>query len=332
MTEQPDAATLTGQVERFPFPIGLIDLDTQHVVAVTRSALDFGQLSAEDVLEQPVLDRLEPDQRASTAAALEAMGNGGVDLVRARPLVLSDHPHRMVIAWLRRLDTEDRRLALFELADESSSASSPLVAHLGSEPFVMAVGALDGAGRAIRLSSAISRILDVDAAAIIGTDLVERAVEDDVDRLRAAIRHLGSDYAVGLDVRLRDGAGGWRPVHLVLASLRGADPERGFIVTPARSRNDQSSRRVADLEQRLWNIAREVEAAGIVMHLEAVDGRHVPPDAAPLTPRQWEVLAGCCRASECPRSPRSCSSVRAPFEVTSPPSCAASACTRSRHC
>jgi DNA-binding NarL/FixJ family response regulator len=48
----------------------------------------------------------------------------------------------------------------------------------------------------------------------------------------------------------------------------------------------------AELEGHLWRIAAELEASGILMHAGATPGLSLAriPEAAGLTPRQWEIL------------------------------------------
>ena len=59
--------------------------------------------------------------------------------------------------------------------------------------------------------------------------------------------------------------------------------------------------RVANLERRLWRIAREFEGAGVLSSVTSVDDPYALPGVAELSPRQWEVLTRLLQGERVPR-------------------------------
>jgi DNA-binding CsgD family transcriptional regulator len=59
--------------------------------------------------------------------------------------------------------------------------------------------------------------------------------------------------------------------------------------------------RVANLERRLWRIAREFEGAGVLSAIANVADPYSMPGVADLSPRQWEVLTRLLKGERVPR-------------------------------
>ncbi|HWD97104.1 MAG TPA: MEDS domain-containing protein [Acidimicrobiales bacterium] len=59
--------------------------------------------------------------------------------------------------------------------------------------------------------------------------------------------------------------------------------------------------RVANLERRLWRIAREFEGAGVLANVATVADPYSTPGVAELSPRQWEVLTRLLQGERVPR-------------------------------
>lgn len=280
---------LSRQMEGSPLPIGLVDLASGLVVAVSEAALALGGLRADQVLGHPMSDRIHPNFRAGVTATMQAMADGSVDLFRARLPIPSLDRSRWVIAWFRQLELDGRRYALFELADDSLPSGGPLAPYLGRESLPMALGLLDDSGVLTRMSSSITKILGIEPDVIVGKELAELVHQDEAERVRQAIKHAGGDMAAGVRVRLRNAAREWMPVYLVITPLHGPCGLHGVLVRPASEHDDRNDSRFADLQQHLWNIAGEIEAAGIAIGIGAVAGPKLP-DRATMTARQWEVL------------------------------------------
>ena len=62
--------------------------------------------------------------------------------------------------------------------------------------------------------------------------------------------------------------------------------------------------RVANLERRLWRIAREFEGSGVlsgVASVTSIADPYATPGVTELSPRQWEVLTRLLRGERVPR-------------------------------
>ena len=100
-------------------------------------------------------------------------------------------------------------------------------------------------------------------------------------------------------VRVRHADKSWLPMVAVLVPLTGSEPEPGFAFvlradheaeSNAPEGSGSSSDRIAALEHRLWRIALELKAAGIVQQVRHLpDFKHIP-EVNDLTTRQLEVL------------------------------------------
>ena len=112
-------------------------------------------------------------------------------------------------------------------------------------------------------------------------------------------RALEDNASVTVRVRVRHAEASWLPMVAVLVPLTGSEPEPGFAFvlradheaeSNAPEGNGSSSDRIAALEHRLWRIALELKAAGIVQQVRHLpDFKHVP-EVNDLTTRQLEVL------------------------------------------
>jgi DNA-binding CsgD family transcriptional regulator len=79
-----------------------------------------------------------------------------------------------------------------------------------------------------------------------------------------------------------------------------------FVAMTLESKRSQAEahawpERVANLERRLWRIAREFEGAGVLSNVASVADPYSLPGVAELSPRQWEVLTRLLQGERVPR-------------------------------
>jgi DNA-binding NarL/FixJ family response regulator len=74
----------------------------------------------------------------------------------------------------------------------------------------------------------------------------------------------------------------------------------GFVLTPDAPPGPQRADRIAELEQHLWRIAAEVQAAGVVDNLHRLPDNAELPGLARLSTRQWQVLSELMRGERVP--------------------------------
>jgi DNA-binding CsgD family transcriptional regulator len=112
----------------------------------------------------------------------------------------------------------------------------------------------------------------------------------DIDALREVFARLTSDSAsISINVRLRAVDGAWWPALLTLGpTAREAIAGRG------------ETDRIAELEQHLTKIAREVEAAGLIDRGSPIPDPASMPTLGDLTSRQWHILTRLLRGERVP--------------------------------
>jgi PAS domain S-box-containing protein len=189
------------------------------------------------------------------------------------------------LVWVRAVD-EERTLALVIFSEPNGASVADCDA---------AVGMLD-TGRCIQqISSDVTRMLGYLPEACVGVFLDSLVHPSDVGALLAVFSRMTSDDTnISINVRVRAADGSWRPVHLTLGPTAGDTTPFGFAavrdermtVDPAGVEAD----RVAQLEQHLTRIAREVEAAGLLGLGGQIPNPERVPGLSELTSRQWQIL------------------------------------------
>jgi PAS domain S-box-containing protein len=159
------------------------------------------------------------------------------------------------------------------------------------------VGTIDRDWRIARLSNDVTELLGLDATTLIGMPFTSWVHPDDLGNLLIAIGRAFEDgESITVVVRVRHADGTWMPFTAIIIPLAGrAPPEFAFIARLNRdpadhAGHDTAADRLAALEHRLWRIALELRAAGIVQQV-----RHMPdlsglPRINELSARQLEVL------------------------------------------
>jgi PAS domain S-box-containing protein len=287
-------------VERSQIPLLLIQISTRRIIGKSKPAEALvGSIDSVygltgdreqsrkrlDLLDHKVIDgyQFHADLIDPTGATFSA----DFDVQRVGAQGAEDLAIVMVSSHTR-ARSGDRAAALAALRGALSSAelSSPLL-----------VGTVDQDWRISRVSNDVAELLGLDPTSLIGrpfTSWVDRA---DLGNLLIAMGRAfedGESVTVLIRVRREDGA--WVPLTAIIIPLAGrAPPEFAFIARPSRDapdseRQNTAAERLAALEDRLWRIALELRAAGIVQKV-----RHMPdlsglPRINELSARQLEVL------------------------------------------
>jgi DNA-binding CsgD family transcriptional regulator len=152
----------------------------------------------------------------------------------------------------------------------------------------------------------IIRHISVDGPSLLGVP-AEQAVgsslltfihpTDQPDVVGGAVSPDGSSSVV---VKM-GGPGRWVPVRLAVTPMVGG--ALGVTITGCRSA--EAEHRMTVLEQHLWRIAREIEAAGIPLAPEPTADLASLPALDDLSPRQWDVLRRLLRGERVPGIARS---------------------------
>jgi DNA-binding CsgD family transcriptional regulator len=159
------------------------------------------------------------------------------------------------------------------------------------------VGTVDQDWRISRLSNDVAEVLGRDPTSLIGVPFTTWVHRDDLGNLLIAMGRAFEDgESVTVVIRVGHENGTWVPLNAIIIPLAGrAPPEFAFIARLTRDSADPegqntAAERLAALEHRLWRIALELRAAGIVQQV-----RHMPdlsglPRINELSARQLEVL------------------------------------------
>jgi PAS domain-containing protein/DNA-binding CsgD family transcriptional regulator len=291
-------------MHRNPLPLALIALDTLQFLDVNAAARTL--LGAADDFDVSVENVLLPEDEENARHALSLIAQGVIQayetrrrLRRADGTTVDGHVWVRSLAHLR----AGAALAVFVSDDEArgTATDDPVVigapAH-GIEslpPIAIASIGLDTTIK--RISTESAEILGDSPANLIGSPLVDRLHPDDVAAFLVALGRALEDHAgVGMHVRVKRAAHGYAAIRVLVTPTAGPTSTRfGVVFAPEEDSTDDTADRVSELEDHLWRIALEVQAAGVA------DGMHRVPDEvhlsqlADLSSRQWEVLTALVR-------------------------------------
>ena len=161
-----------------------------------------------------------------------------------------------------------------------------------STPFPLVLGWADGDLRVTRVSSELTDVLGYGPEIMIGSSLLEHVHPDHIpDFVAAAQRVRSARVCRALRIKARHAQGRWVCMPTLLLPGGESGDGLGFIFgdSPVFDATAEA-RRSAELEQRLWRIAQEVRAAGL---LSAEHDQRAPESIlsrTDFTLRQWEVI------------------------------------------
>jgi len=137
-----------------------------------------------------------------------------------------------------------------------------------------------------RISVDPDGVLITPAVELVGASLLSNVHPGDVPDVQstaAAARGRGASTGAFVQMGV---PGRWSPVRIALTPMVGG--ELGFAITGPE--DDAASQRTTRLEQHLWRIAREIEAAGVPIVAEGDVNLAMVPTLGALSSRQQEVL------------------------------------------
>jgi PAS domain-containing protein/DNA-binding CsgD family transcriptional regulator len=302
--EPSTEAELLEAMHRNPLPLALIALDTMQFLDVNNAARALiGAGNDLDITVEDVLLR-EDEENARRALALIAQGTIHAyetrrRLRRADGTTIAGHVWVRSLAYLR----PGIALAVFVSDDEANGAANDSVAVIDEPghrieslpPIAIASIGLDTTIK--RISAESAEILGDSPANLIGSPLIDSLHPEDVAAFLLALgRALEDNAGVGMHVRVKRAPRGFAAIRILVTPTTGPTSRRfGVVFAPEEASEDRAADRVSELEDHLWRIAIEVQAAGVA------DGMHRVPDEvhlsqlADLSSRQWEVLTALVR-------------------------------------
>jgi PAS domain-containing protein/DNA-binding CsgD family transcriptional regulator len=304
--EPSTEAELLEAMHRNPLPLALIALDTMEFIDVNAAARRL--FGGNDGFEVTVDNLLEPEDEENARRALGLIAQGTIHayetrrrLRRADGTTIAGH------VWVRSLASlrPGTALAVFVSDDEARTvdAADGDMAAIDAPghrieslpPIAIASIGLDTTIK--RISSESAEILGDTPANLIGSPLIDTLHPEDVAAFLLALgRALEDNAGVGMHVRVKRLPQGFTSIRILVTPTAGPTSTRfGVVFAAEDGSNDRAADRVSELENHLWRIAIEVQAAGVA------DGMHRVPDEvhlsqlADLSSRQWEVLTALVR-------------------------------------
>lgn len=286
-----------------PLPAGIIDLHERRLLLASPQVDEI--LLRGRPLEQLDLGLLVAD-RDRLDHLLDLVAAGDIDAYQSRRgLVRGDDAIIEADNWVATSQWTDRPLALWLFApigeDPGRYIAPPPEASWPTAVDGLILGVLDPALRIESISAGVVDVVRRDADDLVGTPLHELAHPDDMPfLLSAAAQALVDGPGVAVAVRVLRNQQDWVGLRLMFNRLQGPGPRLGFAFSRPPEDDADPAGNVARLEQHLWRIAGEVEAAGVT------SGYLRCPDASTfagsdgLTSRQWEILSRLFRGERVP--------------------------------
>jgi DNA-binding CsgD family transcriptional regulator/PAS domain-containing protein len=318
MTRASGGTQLHDLVQRSPLPIAVVDLATLELVDANDAALEVLARPGLDALPLPLDAVLDPDEQRPASRALQLVADGTIRSYDARRHVRrADGETVPGRVWVRALPEpcEESALVVFlpEPSDDPVIVTEPagdtIPAPAARVPLggPVVVGSFDAGTRITQISTDSKTLLRKPPETLLGQALVDLVHQDDVMTLLTALGSaVSGDASVGVRLRVRRADGRFASVRAVVTPTRDAVGTRfGFVLTPELGDDSARRDRVAELEQHLWRIAAEVQAAGVVDTLQRLPDNADLPGLAQLSTRQWQVLSGLLRGERVPDIARS---------------------------
>jgi DNA-binding CsgD family transcriptional regulator len=295
-----DAQRLSALV---PLPAAIIDLGERRLLVASPQVdeillrgrsmdqLDLGLLVADR-------DRLEH--------LLDLVASGDIDAYQTRRgLVRDDGSIVEADNWVAASQWTAKPLALWLFApigeDPGGHINPPSEGSWPTAVEGLVLGVLDPVLRIERISGDVADVVRYGADDLIGRSLPELVHPADVPFLLAgAAQALVDGPGVAVAIRLRRAERDWVRLRLMFNRLRGPDARLGFAFAPPPESDADPAAKVARLEQHLWRIAGELEAAGVVSGFARCSDASEFGGVDGLTPRQWDILSRLMRGERVP--------------------------------
>jgi PAS domain-containing protein/DNA-binding CsgD family transcriptional regulator len=302
--EPSTEADLLEAMHRNPLPLAVIALDTMQFLDVNAAARAL--LGANDGDEISVATVLMPEDADNAQRALKLIAEGTIHayetrrrLRRADGTTVAGHVWVRSLAYLRggtalAVFVSDEE-AMSNTAEHATVIDAPAHRIESLPPIAIASIGLDTTIK--RISAESAEILGDTPANLVGSPLIDKLHPEDVAAFLLALgRALEDNAGVGMHVRVKQRQHGFAPIRILVTPTAGPTSTRfGIVFAPEDATTDRAADRISDLEDHLWRIAIEVQAAGVADGMHRVDDEVHLSQLADLSARQWEVLTALVR-------------------------------------
>jgi DNA-binding NarL/FixJ family response regulator len=296
-----DEKTWEFQHER-ELPLVLIRLKDFTVEAATAAAFTELGVSSAEVLDRNVLELLDDDEQIRAGESLRALAEGTVDFYQTyRPLSPQRTERRGVNVWSQGVNFADSRYAVSEVSAAEDRVQRPLTLSLGYAPHRFAIGIMDEAGVVTSVSDDLASIVGVPSDELLGRQLLGERERGLWEELRSTPRDDGASASSASIVVIPESSRTESSrIRCFLVSLANSTSTCFILADELNQGAEDAVNRIADLEQRLWRIAQEVHASGLIRESSALVDVERFPQLRSLNARHWEVLTRLLRGERVP--------------------------------
>ena len=282
-------------LRRCPLPLALVEPANHTILEVNLAFAELVQVIPQQFHDVDMLSLLGAEDRALAAIVLAGLTSGAIDSCHGRAhLRRSDGSEIEVREWVGTLPEADFQdlawWALVPVQDGSTSARPAPLAPLSERGVI---GTVDHAWTFQEISADAIELLGWNPEEQRGTPLVRLVHPNDAPALMLCLaRSTAERRGMSTRIQVQGPGDAWIPVYCELSPLCEHTPP-SFAVVMRRAveetQAEQAHTRAARLEQHLWRIGMEVQAAGVIA-TPAIEAWWADPALRHLSPRQWEVL------------------------------------------
>jgi DNA-binding CsgD family transcriptional regulator/PAS domain-containing protein len=286
---------LAEMFRRTPLALAVVDLTTSRLSSVNSAFAELLQLDLAQANGLDLLSLVPTEDRGVAERVLAGVASGIIDSCQGRGRWQVPQGKAVeVVASLRPLDAVKPRARALVVAASADGAplGEPWLATLDAKR--VAFGVVDHDWRFIEMSADAADLFDWDVRGGRGTPLQAIVHPDDVAVLLLTLGRSGADRrAAATRLRVRATGGGWAAVRLAVSPLCDHNPSRFAVALwflPPGEDAEPAADRASRLEDHLWRIAVEVQAAQINDPPRSGQSWWADPALRGLSRRQSEIL------------------------------------------
>jgi putative two-component system response regulator len=281
---------------RAPIPLALVELSTRRLVAANAAFALLAGLDASGINGADVLELSVAEERSVAEWVLTGMASGVIDSCHLRgQLRRGDGSELAVQAWLgpcRGAESDDRALLAVVVGAQWSARAVPAALETAASRVMF--GSVDHDWRWREMSTDAAELFGWEPERFNGGPLLGMVHHDDVPQLLLALGRSSADRGTAVTrVRVRGRDNEWTMVQCEVSPLcRHVPPRLAVAFRPVTSRPQQEAvpQRVSRLEQHLWRIALEAQAAGVSRLGTPTEGWWAHPTLRELSPKQLDIV------------------------------------------
>jgi DNA-binding CsgD family transcriptional regulator len=293
-TSELDRTSPGGELWSFvgdlPLPLYLIDLSTYKIINATGDLMAIIERPVEDVIGHQVFDLYNPREHKNIDTALSSLAKGSIDFFRSRRILAypSTGTHGVTV-WVKVLEFGDQKVGLAEVCNRYDAVESPLLQYLGFTPQKIAAGFTDAKGIVTAVSNDVESLVGIPAARLVGHHLLNDADQRRWEEMYASPPVMGG-YSISHTLEREEVNGVAIRTRCILTSFANSSVRCFILIGEPKNLVKNANARIAELEQRLWRIAGEVQASGVFDPVKSIPDLTKFDQMGSLSGREWEVL------------------------------------------